>query len=1173
MPMGDNLTPHSNEVLLLNKLWGLVRNLKWGREDAQELFDALLERFKSRQQHDSLDSFVMETLHSIEINYITPGWRCDSGKTVLELIRDKTITEEELKQRLSSDPDKTLDEILDEIRQQKLNQVEEKLLDEVKDVVSSVSEALQSQNDAPQLSGLKKDFLRLCQAVQKDYFQPRLTQMVSWSLMALSETGRLIQVGTGEGKSCTVAMFAAFRALKGDKVDIMSSSSVLAERDLLEWQKFYCHLKISASCNTNKAETDLKKCYESQVVYGTVEQFTGDWLKQHFHRMDIFGPRKFQCAIVDEVDSLMLDKGHHVVYLGSDMPALHHLNPLLALVWATANQYHKTGTEATVGPKQPFTKVVLENIAEGKGADECTIFKIAEDVGLLAKGSIKDQRRNLYSENPENVTTNQLAKFYKLVEARFPSCKLALYCLNDHGAVKELNPQDETEERQRVLLSDGGFCQYLYSDHESVLKATEAEIKRAILLTPCELSLDKCRIYVPSFLSKLVDSKLKVWIENAFHARTMTLGHEYIIEKHGLVPVDYSCTGVVENYMQWTDGLQQFLEMKHGAKLSNMTAITNYMSNMGLLQKYGNQIYGVSGTLGQQAETETLQKIYGGIKTCQIPTFKRRKLFEVEGMILDDEGEWIKTICDVVVEQTTATLYRGARAVLIICETINRANNLDCALRDLKPMLYISNNMDNTAIFDKELSVGAVVIATNLAGRGTDLKVSDTVNAAGGLFVIQTFLPKNARVEAQAFGRTARQGSPGSAQLIVCSSHLPEWIQSRVLLHSLRSLLDIMVNITEFDQNAFVRHLSLYERADGDDHILSFALSHLLAENSQSEIERAKELRDKQVAKGLASYTETSIREIKKKAELFTQYLDTRESLYRSSKNKPAEADVSVLNEFWGMWLLTNFHENDSIDDLKSRLGADLQTAMNKLRKRESPFSNLHHYTAFAIEQRKKGTVAESIKLYTKAIEEDRCWAAIAYYNRAFAALAQEGSCQSRTCINQAGEDLQNALKSLNFYCEQTEVTQKYARQQISEPCSAAITRFDGHATARARVMHLFKANIAEALQKVNQARAMGSNVKVEEKLIHFLIPVELHLPVLLALLLTATPSADPLSRSSRQSHSTDPLVLLQLIHSPIFDIHNELRCLESLGLTHVYTVDTQFSLGGFFRKIFNLCD
>ncbi|XP_044040785.1 protein translocase subunit SecA 2-like [Siniperca chuatsi] len=1160
------LTPNNNEEVLLNKLQGLVTNIKWSPTDAVDLFDALLKRFESTTNDRShLLTWLLEMLHCIEINYITPSWRCQTGKTLKELVPDKTVTDEDLKRHLADDTEKKLKEILEEIRQQKLNQIDEKLLDDVRDIVSSVDEDLTLPNNGSQWSGLKKDLLKLCQAAEKTCFRPRLTQMVSWCIMALSKTGRLIQVGTGEGKSCIVAMFAAFRAMRGEKVDIMSSSSVLAERDMKEWQCFYKALNITVNCNTNKQGKDnLKKCYKCQVVYGTVEQFAGDWLRNHFERMDIFGQRTFQCAIVDEVDSLMLDKGLHVVYIGSDMPALQHLNPLLAFIWATANQYSKIGTETVVGQKYPFNQVVLENITKDKDAEEFTILQMAEDTGILAKGSVRDLRKNpsLLTEKTASVTANQLAEFFKTVERRFPSCQFALHCMNSDGAIEELNkgPQKEMPERQRVplLLINGGFCQYMYSDKNSIQRAAEAEIKRALHFTPCELSKDKRRCYVPGFLSDLVKSKLKVWIENAFYAQTMTMDHEYIMEKHGVVPVDYSCTGVVENNMQWSDGLHQFLEMKHESKLSDMTAITNYMSSVGLLQKYGDQIFGISGTLGQQAETETLQKIYEGIKTCQIPSFKRRKLFEVEGVIVNGEKEWIEKICHVVTAQTNCTPCRAQRAVLVICETINRAKIVHQALGDrvLNKKLYISNNVDNTAVIAKTLEAGEVIIATNLAGRGTDLKVSEPVNTAGGLFVVQTFLPKNARVEAQAFGRTARQGSPGSAQLIVCSSHLSEPLQLLVLTNKLISLLENITDVTPLFQGCFVMQLRLYQKRHSDEQSkdINSTLSRILAENSNSGIKTVKKIRDDSVAEELASYLECGIPKIKKEEELFSQYLNILDEVYKSSNNKPADSYLSALNEFWGMWLLINFNVNESIVDLKNKLTEDLKTARQKLRQRESPSSNLHHYTAFGNELRENGHLAESIKMYTKAIQEDHCWAAIAHYNRAFASLAQQDRHQDRSCIDQALGDLQNALKSVEFYCEQIEVTHKYSLQ-AKGLCSDSLTRFDSHIIHKYKVLLCFKGNINEAIQKVDRARDTGGNVKVEESPVYFLVPVVHFLPLVVLS-----------TESLTLSRSIDPLKIQQLISHPFFDILNELTCLKSLGLTHVYTLDTL--LGGFFSRI-----
>ncbi|XP_041841538.1 protein translocase subunit SecA-like [Melanotaenia boesemani] len=1101
----------------------------------------------------------MQMLHCIEVNFITSSWRSKSGKTLIELVQDKTVTDEELKNHLSEDEEKTLDEIIQEIRHEKLNQVDEKLLDDIKDIVSSVHKKLTIQDDKLKTSKLKLILKKICKAVKKTAkYRPRLTQMVSWCLMALSTTGRLLQVGTGEGKSCIVAMFAAFRAMKGEKVDIMSSSPVLAVRDLDDWKEFYKLLNISVDCNINKQGNDLKKCYQCEVVYGTVEQFAGDWLQQHFQKNDIFGKRTFKCAIVDEVDSLMLDKGHHVVYISSDMPALQHLNPLLASIWATVNQYSKINTETTVGRKYPFHQVVSKQIKD-EGIDEFAVLQIAEEAGVLAKGSVREIRRNpsLLMEKIANVPADKLVEFFKIVERKYPSCHFALHCKSTDGEIKELHkkPQGGNEQRQvSLLLVNGGFCQYMYTDKNSVLRAAEEEIRGALHFTPCQLKDSESSCFIPGFLSDLVEAKLKVWIKNAFHAQTMQMDHEYVLERHGIVPVDYSCTGVVENFRQWPDGLHQFLEMKHGFKLSDMTAITNYMSSVGLFQKYGSQIYGMSGTLGRQAETETLQKIYEGITTCQIPSFKRRKLFEVEGMIVENENEWIEKICNVVVEQTKPAPYRGQRAVLIICETIKWAKTFHRALGDKVPhkKLYVNNNADFSTIFSKDLEAGEVIIATNLAGRGTDLQISDSVKEAGGLFVVQTFLPRNARVEAQAFGRAARQGSPGSAQLIVCSMHLSEPLQLLVLTKRSQFLLEDVTDVRSSFQSLFIMYLRLYQKGHSDEHKeMSLISSSVLTEEIKSDIMMVKTLRDDSVAKELSRYLECHIPNIKKKEELFGQYLQTLNNLYDCS-NKPAESYVAALNEFWGMWLLTKFNENDSIQLLKTMLKDDLNKAMEKLKKGESPLSNLHHYTAFGSELQKMGKLSESITMYTKAIKEDQCWAAVAYYNRAFATLTQQNSHQDPDCLNGALEDLQNALKSVQLYFKQLDITFRYATQQTSD-----VTRFDAHIAARHKVLEFFKTNILEAIQKVQRSINRGGFVNVEKRSVYFLVSLEHLLPLVLLSL-----------ESVRVIYSRDPLKCCQLISHPSCDVFTELRSLEAMGLTHIYVLDTRFSLAGFISGI-----
>lgn len=1137
---------NNKEQVLLSKLQGLVTNVYWTPSDVADLFVALLERFDLGNSDGSqLLPWLWEIIHLIEIHFVTPTWKCRKG-TAVELVRDPTVTDGMLKHYFSQEEEKQLGEIIEEIRETKLNHVDEAHLSKVQAIVSSVYDALHSKCLA-KLNDIEGDLLRLCQAAEKAEFRPRLTQMVSWCIMALSDTGRFIQVATGEGKSCIVAMFAAYQAMKGKRVHILSSSPVLAERDMRDWSTFFNILKIRVDCNTNKQDiSSLQKCYESQVVYGTAEKFAGDYLTQRLKQTDIFGQGKTLCAIVDEEDSIMLDKALHVVYIGNDMPALQHLNSLLALIWAVVNTYRKIDTNTILGPKCTFLQVAL-SITKAK---DTTLLKVAEKSGVLPKDStgVIGENANLLTTKTTNATVSQLARFFKILEDTHPCFHFALHCQNSDGSLKKLN-SPHPEGSTALLLFDGGLCCHLYRDDNSLVTAIEEEVKNSLHFTPCGLTGVEPCCYVPGFLSGLVQSKIKDWIRRALIAQKMTKDHEYVLEGDRVVPVDYSSTGVIENLTKWSDGLHQFLELKHNLKLSDMAPITNYMSNVGLLQKYGNQIFGLTGTLGQQAEMETLEKLYG-IKTCKIPAFKRKKLFEVEGVIVDEEEGWIKTVCSVVSAQIQATFYRGQRAALVICETIKRARAIHRALRDVKAQLYISNNMDNRELFAKELTGGDTIIATNLAGRGADFKVSDQVKAAGGLFVVQTFLPENSRVEAQAFGRTARQGSPGSAQLLICCSHLPEPLQMFYrLMKPLLSLRDVF-SLRAVHNSIFVLMLKLYQDTQcKDTSLLWKTLVFNLSNTSDSEIKEIKNVRDQMAAEQLATLLEHDIPNMKEKEHLFQEFLRVQDGMSATS----SKSELSALTEYWGLWLLTKGEDDDSSENLKEKLRTDLDTARKQLQKGESPFSNLHYYTTAGNELLEKGNFEQSILMYTKAILEDPCWAAFACYNRAFARLLQKHP-QDQSCIQQAMEDLQQAQVSIELYWHQNKFTQRCYKQVESDP-KTSISRFDRHIKARQKLFMALKENIDTALKKLDKARARGGVVKVDRAVVSFLVPMVEWLPSHILLV----------------AHCRNPLMIYRLKSNSDFDMFQELQCLESLGLPHIYTLETVFSLGGFLSKLFGI--
>ncbi|XP_067257231.1 protein translocase subunit SecA-like [Chanodichthys erythropterus] len=825
-------------------------------------------------------------------------------------------------------------------------------------------------------------------------------------------------------------MFAAYQAMNGKTPDIISSSPVLAERDAEEWAAFYKELGITVNVNTNKSEEkELKKCYECQVVYGTTQDFAGDFLRQRFHRQDVRPKRKFQCVIVDEVDSLMLDKGLEVVYLNSNIPLMESLNVILSDIWFIINQLKRLNTGEILGPIQLFSQVLSEIIHENKNIDPHSIVQSAVDAGIMPISSSMQMQENTTHvlKQLDNTSVVQMVAFLTMFVRNFPEYFFKLYQGGPDGNLQKLNEIGSTGINNKpeisILLLGNGKCRLVYYEEDSLVKSLGKIIKKCLSETPKEQN-ESC---IPG-LEDLINGKVQTWIENALQATKMTLGHEYILHGDGVAPVDYECTGVVQNNMRWGEGLQQFLEMKHQTKLSNMGLITNFMSNVGLFKKYSNQIYGITGTLGKQIELEILKKLYDGIDTCKIPSFRRRKLYELEGMVIPEEDEWIRTVCNVVQHQVTSTVYRGPRAALVICETIKRAEMFCRTLADTiskhKLKLYVNNNMNNSTITDKTVQAGDVIIATNLAGRGTDLKVSDSVNEAGGLFVVQTFLPLNIRVEQQAFGRTARQGSPGSAQLIMCASHFSDSVKLVMSLNTsitslcsrlnqLRASLMLCGSTESEFEEAVNRYLT--NRSSQNQEAMVSALTNLLTMNSfsfmEGNLDKAKDARNTLVKIRLSGFLEKDIPEIISKEELFSEYLDVLDNVYEDKVfSDQRDVIVPCLHECWGLWLLMNFSEEKPIETLKEQLKVDLSIANQRFLSNLSPSSMVYYYIRSGNNLRDKGRLVESIEMYSKALEDGAYGEIIPLYNRALATIMKKDT----GYITQALADLEKADKEID---------------------------------------------------------------------------------------------------------------------------------------------------------------
>uniref|UniRef100_A0A182K468 Uncharacterized protein n=1 Tax=Anopheles christyi TaxID=43041 RepID=A0A182K468_9DIPT len=496
----------------------------------------------------------------------------------------------------------------------------------------------------------------------KRSFRLRDTQRLTVLALLANDKSTLAQVSTGEGKSLIVVATAIIKGLLGGKVDVITSSSVLAQRDAVTNTDIYELFELSASHNCSENMEERKEAYScNQIIYGDLANYQRDYLLHKFYGKHVLGDRSFCNAIVDEVDSMLLDKGNNMLYLSHDIAGMDKLESVYVFIWQMVNS-------STVLPDDVYVESIKRSVLD-----------------------------NMY----------------------------------------------ETIQKEDV--------QNLDSDLER---------------EPC--------IKVPNFLKAFVERHLDGWISSALTALYMVPGQYYVVdvdrtgtsaELHANVIILDRDTGTDQVSSQWDEALHQFLQLKHGCKLSTQSLKAVFTSNVTYLKMY-NLLYGLTGTLGSQRERHLLEEIHE-VNFVTIPTAKSSQFEEYDTFICSSIMDWKEHIRQELDKLTKI----DKRSVLIICETIRDVESLQSVF-DAEVQTNLHTYMRDYETFtvaesDKQLEPGQIILATNLAGRGTDIKISNELRKAGGLHVILTYLPANIRIEEQAFGRAARCGDKGSGRMII----------------------------------------------------------------------------------------------------------------------------------------------------------------------------------------------------------------------------------------------------------------------------------------------------------------------------------------------------------------------------------------------------------------------
>ncbi|KAI4873585.1 hypothetical protein NFI96_025328 [Prochilodus magdalenae] len=1043
---------------LFQKVSNLVAQQLWSPPEALNLLVALTEH-----HHNEGCISIMKVLHLLETYQVSSEWTDKKKQSLLKLLNSSETKKliQYLEESFRDEKEKSIQCLFDELWQMKTT--DERTLEKSYCVVKNVTDMIKSgeikkhtdvqqarnRSHSTDTEDLQDILAVLCNAVHQcngeGKWWPRATQMTSWCLLALSDTGKLLEMGTGEGKSCVIAMFAVLRALRGEKVDVLSSSSVLCQRDAHEWRKFYSYFDITVDTNTDKTEDqDRKDCYRRDVVYGTIEAFAADHLRQVFEMKDIRPDRRYQCIIIDEVDSLLLDQGVQLTYLSSPMVSMQHLNSILAMIWGHVSQYGflSTGHQTFVqGPPTSFFKAIFDSIdtEETEIKDPTDVLHIAEESQIVPQGFTEDILRSGKDEllrKLKTVSQDAMLDFFQEIEHYVPY-GFTVYTLDDNGLLclrksSTYNTQDIPE--LTFLVLEEGLCCALYDSEEILIKPISGLISEKIQYN----TNDQDKISVPGFLRNLIEKKMPVWVQNAFLAVRLREGREYVVENDAVCPVDFRSTGIVELNKKWGDGLQQFVEIKHQTKLSTVSTVTNYISNICFFEKYDGKIYGTTGTLGSETEIQFLQELYPSLSACKMPTFNRKKLFEIKETLKTSAEDWKSEITEVVRAEVTPNSYRGGRAALVICETINKAKDIYEELKGITPgeipgkiILYCRSDRDSLSKMDKKLLPGDVIVATNLAGRGTDIKVSKQVNNNGGLFVILSFLSENTRVELQAFGRTARKGKPGSAQVIMTTDHL---------------------------QEAF---------------------------RTVSSLEEARKTRDG-LAAGKITDMMNDVTEMKLREDLFSEYCETLQDIHRNTDQEKKSALVAVLNEFWGIWLQIKSEEIDQLKrtELQKSLKADLSEAKIDCQSRKSPCSSIYHYIKFGNIALGKEQWDTSTRLFERAMELDERWAAIAFYSHAYCTINQ----QEGDYLTKAMKDLRKAQDSLKYLAEESMVCLQFVKMSSTASANSNSNSLEKQLTTRCSMLGYFDQNIIEAINKLEEIKDKGRDAVAKKSAMFSLV-------------------------------------------------------------------------------------
>ncbi|MDG1775968.1 MAG: preprotein translocase subunit SecA [Crocinitomicaceae bacterium] len=586
---------------------------------------------------------------------------------------------------------------------------------------------------------------------------------VSWNMIhydvqlmggGVLHKGNIAEMQTGEGKTLVATLPVYLNALSGKGVHVVTVNDYLAKRDS-EWMgPIYQFHGLSVDCidKHRPNSPERKKAYLSDVIFGTNNEFGFDYLRDNMAGSpDDLVQQKHHYAIIDEVDSVLIDDARTPLIISGPTPRgdEHEFYQLKPRVENIVSAQKKYVSQCLADAKKLLT-VINGDVADAKQAKQ-----MLEDGGIALLRAFRGLPRNkalikylsepgikAHLQKTENFYMQEQGKHMKKIDVEL------FFVIDEKNNTIELTDKGITlisgnDDKEFFIMPDIGseiaHLEKLNLDPTAFVEKKDALIR--------DYSIKSERIHS-------VNQLLKAY--TLFEKEV-----EYVILE-GKVKIVDEQTGRIMEGRRYSDGLHQAIEAKEDVQVE--AATQTYASIT--LQNYFRMYHKLSGMTGT-AETEAKEfwDIYE-LDVIVIPTNRPIQRKDDNDLVFKTAREKFNAVIDEIEK-----LVEQKRPVLVGTTTVEISEHLGRMLQ----AKGINHQVLNAKHHQREAEIvanaglpGSVTIATNMAGRGTDIKLGAGVKESGGLAIIGTERHDSRRVDRQLRGRAGRQGDPGSSQFFVC---------------------------------------------------------------------------------------------------------------------------------------------------------------------------------------------------------------------------------------------------------------------------------------------------------------------------------------------------------------------------------------------------------------------